>query len=68
LAFGMKFAIGFAAAPIGVNMVAWAYGVGAGGAPVLFGILAVMSAVMLAAALLLPREAAPAPRALVPAE
>jgi MFS family permease len=57
LAFGMKFAIGFAAAPIGVNMVAWAYGEAAGGAPALFAILAVMSAVMLAAALLLPTEA-----------
>jgi MFS family permease len=69
LAFGMKFAIGFAAAPIGVNMVAWSYGEGAGGAPLLFGILATMTAVMLAAALLLPREAAPAPRpVLAPAE
>lgn len=68
LAFGMKFAIGFAAAPIGVNMVAWAYGAEAGGAPALFAILAAMSAVMLVAALLLPREAAPAPRALVAAE
>ena len=53
----MKFAIGFAAAPIGVNMVAWAYGEAAGGAPALFAILAMMSAVMLAAALLLPHEA-----------
>jgi len=69
LAFGMKFAIGFAAAPIGVNMVAWAYGEAAGGAPALFAILATMAAVMLAAALLLPREAAPtARRSLVPAE
>ena len=68
LAFGMKFAIGFAAAPIGVNMVAWAYGAEAGGAPALFAILAAMSAVMLVAALLLPREAAPAPRALAAAE
>jgi MFS family permease len=69
LAFGMKFAIGFAAAPIGVNMVAWAYGEAAGGAPALFAILATMTAVMLAAALLLPREAAPTPRrSLVPAE
>lgn len=68
LAFGMKFAIGFAAAPIGVNMVASAYGEGAGGAALLFGILAAMTAAMLAAALLLPREA-PAPRrALAPAE
>jgi MFS family permease len=69
LAFGMKFAIGFAAAPIGVNMVAWAYGEAAGGAPALFAILATMAAVMLAAALLLPREAAStARRSLVPAE
>lgn len=68
LAFGMKFAIGFAAAPIGVNMVAWAYGEGAGGAPVLFAILAVMTAAMVAAALLLPHEGAPAPRALAAAE
>lgn len=69
LAFGMKFAIGFAAAPVGVNMVAWAYGEAAGGAPALFAILAAMTAVMLAAALLLPREAAPAPpRMLAPAE
>ncbi|WP_198369127.1 MFS transporter [Roseomonas rosulenta] len=68
LAFGMKFAIGFAAAPIGVNMVAWAYGEGAGGAPALFAILAAMTAVMVAAALLLPCEAAPPPRILAPAE
>jgi MFS family permease len=67
LAFGMKFAIGFAAAPIGVNLVAMSYAEGAGGAPLLFGILAVLAAVMLAAALLLPREAPP-PSRLVPAE
>jgi hypothetical protein len=67
LAFGMKFAIGFAAAPVGVNMVAWAYGEAAGGAPVLFAILAAMTATMLAAALLLPREGPPAPRRTVAA-
>jgi MFS family permease len=67
LAFGMKFAIGFAAAPIGVNLVAMSYAEGAGGAALLFGILAVLAAVMLAAALLLPREAPP-PSRLVPAE
>jgi hypothetical protein len=65
----MKFAIGFAAAPIGVHMVASAYAPGADGAGLLFAILAAMAAVMLAAALLLPREAAPAPhRTLAPAE
>lgn len=62
LAFGIKFAMGFAAAPLGVNLVAWAYADGAGGAGVLFAILAALTAVMLAAALLLPREAAPAQR------
>jgi len=67
LAFGMKFAIGFAAAPIGVNLVAMSYAEGAGGAPLLFGILAVLAAVMLAAALLLPREAPAVPHA-APAE
>jgi MFS family permease len=68
LAFGMKFAIGFAAAPIGVSLVASAYAPGAGGAVVLFAILAAMAAAMLLAALLLPREGAPAPpRALAPA-
>jgi MFS family permease len=69
LAFGMKFAMGFVAAPLGVNLVAWAYADGAGGAGSLFAILAALTAVMLAAALLLPREAAPAPRrTLAPAE
>lgn len=69
LAFGMKFAIGFAAAPVGVNLVALSYAEGAGGAPLLFGVLAVLAVLMLAAALLLPREA-PASRAaaLSPAE
>jgi hypothetical protein len=65
----MKFAIGFAAAPIGVSLVASAYAPGAGGAVVLFATLAAMAAAMLLAALLLPREGAPAPpRALAPAE
>lgn len=69
LAFGMKFAMGFAAAPLGVNLVAWAYADGAGGSGALFAILAGLTAAMLAAALLLPREAAPAPKAvLAPAE
>lgn len=67
LAFGMKFAIGFAAAPIGVNLVAWAYGEGAGGGPALFAILAGLTVLMLAAALLLPREG-PARPALAPAQ
>lgn len=60
LAFGMKFAMGFAAAPIGVNLVAWSYAETAGGAGMLFGILAGLTAAMLCAALLLPREGAPA--------
>ncbi|MBP0464399.1 MFS transporter [Roseomonas sp. PWR1] len=68
LAFGMKFAMGFAAAPIGVNLVAWTYADGASGAPILFAILAVLTAAMLAAALLLPREQAARPRGLAPAE
>ena len=67
LAFGIKFAMGFAAAPLGVNLVAWAYGDGAGGAVLLFGILAALTAVMLLAALLLPREVAPARRAVLAA-
>lgn len=58
LAFGIKFAMGFAAAPIGVGLVAWAYGEAGGGAGMLYGILAVLTGLMLAAALLLPAEAA----------
>ena len=57
LAFGIKFAMGFAAAPIGVGLVAWAYGEAGGGAAQLYAILAVLTGLMLAAALLLPREA-----------
>ncbi len=68
LAFGLKFAMGFAAAPIGVNLVAWTYAEGASGAPMLFAILAALTAAMLAAALLLPREEAARPPALAPAE
>ena len=67
LAFGMKFAMGFAAAPIGVNLGAWSYAEGAGGAGMLFGILAGLTAAMLCAALLLPREGAPT-RQVAPAE
>ena len=67
LAFGMKFAMGFAATPLGVNLVAWAYADDTAGSGVLFGILAVLTATMLCAALLLPREGAPEPR-LAPAE
>jgi MFS family permease len=69
LAFGIKFAMGFAAAPIGVGLVAWAYGEAGGGAAQLYAILAVLTGLMLAAALLLPREAgAPARVAPAPAE
>lgn len=68
LAFGLKFAMGFAAAPIGVNLVAWTYAEGASGAPMLFAILAALTVAMLAAALLLPREEAARPPALAPAE
>ena len=69
LAFGIKFAMGFGAAPIGVNLVAWTYGEGAGGAGLLYAILAGLTAVMLLAALLLPREASPVrSHAAVPAE
>jgi MFS family permease len=57
LAFGLKFAMGFVAAPLGVNLVAWAYGDAAGGAPALFLTLAVLGLVMLAAAIALPRDA-----------
>jgi MFS family permease len=68
LAFGLKFAMGFVAAPLGVNLVAWAYGDAAGGAPALFLTLASLGLVMLAAAMALPRDAGAraAPRA-VPA-
>jgi len=57
LAFGLKFAMGFVAAPLGVNLVAWAYGDAAGGAPALFLTLAVLGLVMLIAAMALPRDA-----------
>ena len=57
LAFGLKFAMGFVAAPLGVNLVAWAYGDAAGSAPALFLTLAVLGLVMLAAAMALPRDA-----------
>jgi MFS family permease len=68
LAFGLKFAMGFVAAPLGVNLVAWAYGDAAGGAPALFLALAACGFVMLVAAMALPRDAGArtAPRA-VPA-
>jgi len=56
LAFGLKFAIGFAAAPLGINLVSFAYGEGAGGAAFLFGILTLLAATMVLAALLLPAE------------
>jgi MFS family permease len=56
LAFGLKFAMGFVAAPLGVNLVAWAYGDAVGGAPALFLTLAVLGLVMLAAAMALPRD------------
>lgn len=58
LAFGMKFAMGFAAAPIGVGLVAWAYGESGSGSGALYGILALLTGLMLAAALLLPGEGA----------
>lgn len=57
LAFGLKFAMGFVAAPLGVNLVAWAYGDAAGGAPALFLALAACGLIMLAAAMALPRDA-----------
>lgn len=57
LAFGLKFAMGFVAAPLGVNLVACAYGDAAGGAPALFLTLAVLGLVMLIAAMALPRDA-----------
>jgi FSR family fosmidomycin resistance protein-like MFS transporter len=66
LAFGLKFAMGFVAAPLGVNLVAWSYGDAAGGAPAMFLALAVLGLVMLLAAMALPRDAgaARAPQAL----
>jgi MFS family permease len=57
LAFGLKFAMGFVAAPLGVNLVAWAYGDAAGGAPAMFLALAALGLVMLLAAMALPRDA-----------
>jgi FSR family fosmidomycin resistance protein-like MFS transporter len=57
LAFGLKFAMGFVAAPLGVNLVAWSYGDAAGGAPALFLALAAFGLVMLVAAMALPRDA-----------
>ncbi|MEY3729964.1 MAG: hypothetical protein RLZZ57_720 [Pseudomonadota bacterium] len=56
LAFGLKFAIGFASAPLGINLVSIAYGQEIGGASFLFGILTLLTATMVLAALLLPAE------------
>ncbi len=53
LAFGVKFAMGFAAAPLGVNLVAAMWGAGEGFGD-FFLVLAGLAAVMLAAALCLP--------------
>jgi hypothetical protein len=49
--------MGFVAAPLGVNLVAWAYGDAAGGAPAMFLALAALGLVMLLAAMALPRDA-----------
>ncbi|MEN9500471.1 MAG: hypothetical protein RIS83_2291 [Pseudomonadota bacterium] len=62
LAFGLKFAIGFAAAPLGINLVSFAYADGAGGAAFLFAILTFLAATMILAALLLPAERDTPPR------
>jgi MFS family permease len=54
LAFGLKFAMGFAAAPLGVKLVAALWEEGDGGFGPFFLVLAGLAAVMLVAALFLP--------------
>lgn len=66
LAFGVKFAMGFVAAPLGVNLVSAMWGEGAGFGP-FFLVLAGLAAAMLAASLFLPgRAPAPLPPRLAP--
>ncbi len=54
LAFGIKYAMGFVAAPVGVGMVAALYGVGDAGFRAMFLVLAGLTVAMLLAALALP--------------
>lgn len=54
LAFGIKYAMGFVAAPIGVGMVAALHGVGDAGFRTMFLVLAGLTLAMLLAALALP--------------
>jgi len=66
LAFGIKYAMSFVAAPIGVGMVAALHGVGGPGFRTMFLVLAGLALAMLLAALALPgerrrREALPGP-------
>lgn len=60
LAFGIKYAMGFVAAPLGVGMVAALYGVGGAGFLAMFLALAGLTLAMLLAALALPGAARPA--------
>ena len=59
LAFGVKFAMGFAAAPLGVNLVAAMWGTGGGFGP-FFLVLAALTLTMLVTALFLPGAPRPA--------
>jgi MFS family permease len=66
LAFGIKFAMGFAAAPLGVNLVSAMWGQGTGFGP-FFLVLAGLTATMLLAALFLPGRAPSAAPPRIPA-
>ncbi|MBP7338572.1 MFS transporter [Niveispirillum sp.] len=55
IAYGSKFVLSFGMAPLAVQLVAWAYGHSAG-PEMVFAVLAVLSALVLFAAMLLPRD------------
>jgi hypothetical protein len=55
IAYGSKFVLSFGMAPLAVQLVAWAYGYSAG-PEMVFATLAVLSALVLFAAMLLPRD------------
>lgn len=55
IAYGSKFVLSFGMAPLGVQLVAWAYGRTAG-PELVFAVLAVLSSMVLLCAFLLPRE------------
>lgn len=55
IAYGSKFVLSFGMAPLAVQLVAWAYGRTAG-PELVFAVLAVLSALVLLASLLLPRD------------